>query len=117
MSSIEEIEKENKERLAKEKARNRIIATKKYHEEKEMLKKRSYSSFGKLILAKESSSPIYSFPGAKRIVYTKPKRNKGNRSKSSKEKPDLKTHVPLNQYDKFKYKIVSKNLFSLQNGV
>ena len=107
MSSIEEIEKENRERLAKERARNRIIATKKYHEEKEMLKKRSYTSFGKLILAKESSSPIFSFTGAKRIVYTKHKINKGNLIKSSKEQPELKVQVPLNQYDKFKYKIVS----------
>lgn len=36
-------------------------------EENELIKKRSYTSFGKLVLADEKNSPVFSFGGANRF--------------------------------------------------
>jgi hypothetical protein len=67
MSSIEEIEKQIKEANEKEEKRKRRIAEKKYLEEKEEIKKRSFTSFGKLILSDEKSFPVISIPIAERF--------------------------------------------------
>ena len=61
-------------------------------EEKESLQKRAYTSFGKLILAKESTAPKYSFTGADR--------NSGDMALVSKQTPGPKY---ISQTEKIKY--------------
>lgn len=68
MSSAEEIEKQIQEAKDKEAKRKRRIAEKKFAEEKEELKKRSFTSFGKLILSDEKSFPMIHFPVANRFT-------------------------------------------------
>lgn len=67
MSTAEEIEKQIQEAKDKEAKRRRRIAEKKYNEEKEEIKKRSFTSFGKLILSDEKTSPIVNFPVAEKL--------------------------------------------------
>jgi len=102
MTTKEEIEKMRAEAEAKEKARKRKIASKRYIEEKEDIKKRSFTSFGKLILSDENSAPLISFPVAKKF-------NKAGVPST------LNTPGPIYQYsDKFKYK--SPQEWSIGNG-
>jgi hypothetical protein len=61
-------------------------------EEKETLQQKSQTSFGRLILAEEKSSPVFSFGGANRFAEF-----------------GIKKYVPGPEYnvsDKFKYKNV-----------
>ena len=67
MSSAEEIEKQIQEAKDKEKKRKRRIAEKKFSEEKEEIKKKNNTSFGRLILSDEKTSPIVNFPVAERF--------------------------------------------------
>ncbi len=92
MSDAEEIEKQIKEAKDKERKRKRKIAEKKFAEEKEEIKKKMNTSFGKLILSDEKTSPTINFPIAERF-------NKGG----------LPTNVitpgPIYSFDnKFKFK-------------
>ena len=96
MTTIEEIEKMKAELAAKERARKQRIASKKFVEEKEEIKRRSFTSFGKLILSDEKSSPIINFPNAKKF--------------NKLGAPPQVTNTPgpiYNLNDKFKYNIVS----------
>ena len=95
MPTSDEIEKEKREAEAKELARKRKIASKKYIEEKEEIKRRSFTSFGKLILSDEKSSPVVSFPGSKKF--------------NKLGQPVKFTPGPIyNVDDKMKYKSVSE---------
>jgi hypothetical protein len=67
MSDLDDIEKQIQEAKDKEIKRRRRIAEKKYSDEKEEIKKRNYTSFGKLILSNEKTCPIVSFTGAERF--------------------------------------------------
>ena len=100
MSSSDEIMKAEKEKEAKEKARKIKIATKKYSQEKEHLKRRSFTSFGKLILSDEASAPVINFPLAKKF-------NKAGAPTS------LNTPGPIYTYDnQFKYSNVFFLIFN-----
>ena len=67
-----------------------------------MLQKRAYTSFGKLILAKESTAPQFSFTGADR--------NSGDMATVSKQTPGPKY---ISQTDKIKFsKVFSFNIAS-----
>lgn len=55
-----EQEKQLKEDEEKKKQKMTRIARMKYMEEKETLQKKSYTSFGKLILAAEKTAPTFS---------------------------------------------------------
>lgn len=95
MTTKEEIEKAIKEAKDKEINRKRKIASKKYIEEKEEIKRRSFTSFGKLILSDEKSFPVVSFPSAQKF-------NKLGQPTSTK------TPGPIyNFQDKYKYLNVS----------
>lgn len=91
-----EQEKENKEAEERLAAKNRALAKIKYDEENESLKKRAYSSFGKLILAKEKTMPTFSF---------------GNSTREAPIKISKLTPGPIyNVHDRVKYNKVT-NLF------
>ena len=64
--SDEDDKKLEEDMKRKNEQRKRQIAEKKYAEEKRELNKKSFTSFGKLILSKEKSSPIVSFTAADR---------------------------------------------------
>lgn len=106
MTTKEERDKEEREKREKDMARKRRIAQKKFVEEKEEIKKRSFTSFGKLILSDEYSSPVVSFPVAKKF-------NKAGAPTS------LNTPGPIyDADDKYKYKNVRVlDYFSLSLGV
>jgi hypothetical protein len=96
MTTKEEIDKAIREAKEKEINRKKKIASKKYIEEKEEIKRRSFTSFGKLILSDEKSSPVVSFPGSKKF-------NKLGAPTSTK------TPGPIYNYqDKYKYLNVSQ---------
>ena len=96
MSSSEEIDKANKEKEEQIRKYRKRVASKKYIEEKEEIKRRSFTSFGKLLLSDEKSSPVISFPNAKKF-------NKAGAPTS------LNTPGPIYTYDdQFKYKSPQK---------
>lgn len=69
--SSEEKEKELQDKEREEKLKKRReIAVIKYLEEKENIRKKAQTSFGLLILSDERSSPLYSFPCAKKFNKT-----------------------------------------------
>ena len=106
MTTKEEIDKMKAELAQKERARKQRIASKKYVEEKEEIKRRSFTSFGKLILSKEKTSPIINFGVAKKF----------NKSGAVH---DLKTPGPIYNVlnNKFKYKVVSNQFFIYMNNL
>lgn len=64
-------------------------------EETELTKKKSYTSFGKLILADEKTSPVFSFGGANRFIV-------------STNAPQKQTPGPIYKLsDKYKFAVVS----------
>ena len=95
MADYDEDEKAKFELERKKELRRRQIAEKKYAEEKRELNKKSYTSFGKLILSSEKSAPLVSFTAAS-------KSNKGGAP------TNLTNPGPIYKFEnKYKYKSVS----------
>jgi hypothetical protein len=101
-----------KEEEEKKRQRMSRIAKIKYMEEKETLQKKSYTSFGKLILADESTAPVYSFGAGNRIDLTGKKFTPGpiyditdkyKYNEASKWKIGTGERPPIYKGEKFEY--------------